>query len=54
LEKLLIYYEGDHLLIKGDYQNWEDGISTENKLVESPEMHHKSNNGHEYNFVRDT
>jgi len=30
LKKLFIYYKGDHLLIQVDYQDEEDGISTEN------------------------
>jgi len=27
LEKLLMYYKGDHLLIQGDNQDWEDNFN---------------------------
>lgn len=53
LEKLLIYYKGDHLLIQGENQSWEDGISTENESIHNSDMLEKStvrykNNGVQY------
>jgi len=54
LEKLLIYYKGDHLLIQGNYQDWENGISTENESVHDLEMYNRSIIRNENNFVQDT
>jgi len=54
LEKLLIYYKGDHLFIQGDNQDWEDGISTENKSVHNPDKLNRPTNGYQNNCVQYT
>lgn len=54
LEKLLIYYKGDHLLIQGDNQDWEDGISTENESVHNPDMFNRSTIGYQNNCIQYT
>jgi hypothetical protein len=50
LEKLLIYYKGNHLLIQGNNQNWEDSIFTENESVHNPDILDRLTIGHENNF----
>lgn len=54
LEKLLIYYKGDHLLIQGDNQDCEDGISTENESVHNPVILDRSTIVYENNCVQHT
>jgi hypothetical protein len=54
LEKLLIYYKGDHLLIQRNNQNWEDSIFTENESVHNLDTHDRLTIGHDNTFVQAT
>lgn len=54
MEKLLIYYKGDHLLIQGDIQDREDAISTEIESVHNQDILDMLTIGHDNICVQDT